>query len=131
MALQKIESLLALRLRLADDAAPAPAGLVEREQLHVAAMAPQPLPDLAEQRALVGAAQVAAEGAVLEALEAVVQARVGDALARAVVGDVVDQQALHRSPPHHEGLVVGAVAAHKGGDVARLALEDVAQGLAL
>ena len=56
-----------------------------------AGRAPQPALDLGEQGPLVCAGQVAAERAVLKPLEAIVQAGVGNLLARTVVRDIVDQ----------------------------------------
>src|SRR5258708_3462730 len=69
--------------------------LTERDQAHIGGLALQNAPDLEQQFLLQRTWKVAPEGAVLDALQAVVEAEVSYPGARPVLGDVIDEKIAH------------------------------------
>jgi len=89
--------LLRGRIALFNRAATRPALLVQWKELNIGGLVPDARGNLAKECPLVGPAEPAAEGAVLDALQTIVQAGIRYLLPGAVIRDVIDEKALHVS----------------------------------
>jgi hypothetical protein len=78
-------------LLLFDRFALCPGSFIQGKELNIRAMLAQSLLDFQQQLALMGTGKFAQESAKLDALQAIIQAGIGDLQARAIVRDIVDQ----------------------------------------
>lgn len=90
-------------IRPSDHEAAVPVGFTNGDQLDVAVVFAQQLRQFLEKLLLVVARNVSVEGAVLCAVQAIIQAGVGNLGADAIIGDVVDEEAIHFMLPMTSG----------------------------